>query len=199
VSTSVLLFLVCVVCGVGFAVLAVYGQIRDGVPLGAVRWGVPAAIVVFGLLFGVGAYALDHGIARTTLFEIDAEGSLGVPVGASAPVREFELPIEHPGVEHTLFVSPTLGDTGGDPDGIVELHVSLAAPDGRVLVDEAVQLAPECRETSGCGWEDWTTGFTPATAQVHVLAVTVVSVDVPAVHVLVTDPEKTDGERAPGY
>jgi hypothetical protein len=199
VSTSVLLFLVCAACGVGFAALAVYGQVRDGERLRSVRWGVPAAIVVFCLLFGVGAYAIDNSTARTTLFEIDAEGSLGVPVGAQAPVRQFDLRVEHPGVEHTLFVSPTLGDTGGDAEGVVELHVWLAAPDGRVLVDEALQLAPECRETSGCGWEDWTTRFTPATAQVHLLAVTVVSVEVPAVHVLVTDPEKTDGERAPGY
>jgi hypothetical protein len=199
VSTSVLLFLVCAACGVGFAALAVYGQVSGGERLRSVHWGVPAAIVVFCLLFGVGAYAIDNSTARTTLFEIDAEGSLGVPVGAQAPVRQFDLRVEHPGVEHTLFVSPTLGDTGGDPEGVVELHVWLAAPDGRVLVDEALQLAPECRRTSGCGWEDWTARFTPATAQVHLLAVTVVSVDVPAVHVLVTDPEKTDGERAPGY
>ena len=31
------------------------------------------------------------------------------------------------------------------------------------------------------------------------VAVTVLTVDVPQVHLLVTDPEKTDGERAPGY
>jgi hypothetical protein len=199
VSTSVLLFLVCLACGVGFAVLAVYGQVRGGARLRSVRWGVPTGIVVFCALFGVGAYAIDHGVARTTLFEVDAEGSLGVAVGAPAPVREFEVRVEHPGVEHTLFVSPTLGDTGGDPEGVVELHVWLADPQGRVLVDQSLQLAPECRETSGCGWEDWSAGFTPATVDVHLLAITVVSTDVPAVHVLVTDHEKTDGERAPGY
>jgi len=33
----------------------------------------------------------------------------------------------------------------------------------------------------------------------HRLAVTVVTTDVPAVQVRVTDPEKTDGQRAPGY
>jgi len=199
VSTSVLLFVVCLACGFGFAALAVYGQFRDGARWRTVRWGVPAAIVAFCALFGVGAYALDGSTARTTLFEIDAEGSLGVPVGAPAPVRSFDLHVEHPGVEHTLFVSPTLGDTPGDPEGIVELHVWLSAPGGRVLVDQTLQLAPECRQTSGCGWEDWTTPFTPASAEPHLLTVTVISTEVPAVHVLVTDPEKTDGERAPGY
>jgi hypothetical protein len=199
VSTSVLLLLVCLACGVGFAALAVYGQVRGGARLHTVSWGVPAGIVVFCALFGAGAYAIDHGVARTTLFEVDAEGSLGVAVGAPAPVREFEVLVEHPGVEHELFVSPTLGDTGGDPEGVVELHVWLAAPDGRVLVDQSLQLSPECRRTSGCGWEDWTAPFTPTTAAPHLLAVTVVSTDVPAVHVLVTDPEKSDGERAPGY
>ncbi|GAA3102409.1 hypothetical protein GCM10010464_77390 [Pseudonocardia yunnanensis] len=33
----------------------------------------------------------------------------------------------------------------------------------------------------------------------HRLSITVLTVDVPAVHLLVTDPGKTDGERAPGY
>jgi hypothetical protein len=45
----------------------------------------------------------------------------------------------------------------------------------------------------------WTAPFTPTSAAAHRLEVTVLTVDVPAVHLLVTDPEKTDGERAPGY
>jgi hypothetical protein len=199
VSTSVLLLLVGVGCGVGFAALAVYGQVRGGGRLRDVAWGVPAGILVFGALFGVGAYWLDSGIARTTLFEVDAEGSLGVVVGAPAPVREYDVVVEHPGVEHELFVSPTLGDTWGDAEGAVELHVQLVDPAGRVLVDQPLLLEPECSRTSGCGWQDWTAPFTPTAAAAHRLVVTVLTVDVPAVHLLVTDPDKTDGERAPGY
>jgi hypothetical protein len=199
VSTSVLLLVVLVGCGVGFAALAVYAQARGPGGLRDVSWGVPIGILVVCGLFGVGAYRLDSGIARTTLFEVDAQGSLGVPVGASAPVREYDVLVEHPGVEHELFVSPTLGDSGGEADGAVELHVQLVDPAGRVLVDQPLLLEPECRRTSGCGWQDWTAPFTPTTAAAHRLAVTVVTVDVPAVHLLVTDPEKTDGERAPGY
>ena len=198
-TTSVLLFLVGLGCGTGFAALAVYAQLRGGGRWGDVGWGLPAGIVVFGALFGGLAYGIDHGIAKTTLFEVDAEGSLGVAVGAPAPVREFDLRVEHPGVEHELFVSPSPGDTREDPDGPVELHVWLADPAGRVLVDESLLLHPECRRSSGCGWQDFTAPFTPTSAAAHRLAVTVITTDVPAVHVLVTDPEKTDGVRAPGY
>jgi hypothetical protein len=198
VTTSVLLLLVGVGCGAGFAALAVYGQVRGG-RLRDVGWGLPAGILAGGALFGALMYGIDSGVARVTLFEVDAEGSLGVPIGAPAPVREYDVPVEHPGVAHELFVSPTLGDTWGDPEGAVELHVRLADPAGRVLVDQPLLLEPECRRSSGCGWQDWTASFTPVTAAVHRLSVTVITSGVPAVHLLVTDPEETDGERAPGY
>jgi hypothetical protein len=38
---------------------------------------------------------------------VDADRSTGAAVGAPAPVREFDIPVEHPGVEHELLVSPT--------------------------------------------------------------------------------------------
>jgi hypothetical protein len=194
-----LLLLVGVGCGAGFAALAVYSQVRDGIRLRNVGWATPAWILVVGVLLGTGAYFLDSGIAQTTLFEVDADGSTGVAVGAPAPVREFDIAVEHPGIEHKLFVSPTTGDSGTDPSSSAELHVRLTDPAGQVLVDQPLLLEPECTDTAGCGWQDWTTPFTPATAAPHRLSVTVLTVDVPAVHLLVTDPEKTDGERAPGY
>lgn len=197
-STSVLLLLVLVGCGAGFAALAVYAQVRGTGRVGDVAWGVPVGILVVCTLFGLGAYWLDSGIARTTLFEVDAEGSLGVRAGAPAPVLAYDVPVEHPGVEHELFVSPTLGDTWGDPERAVELHVRLHDPAGRTLVDQPLVLEPECGR-SRCGWESWTAPFTPTSAAAHRLEVTVLTVDVPVVHLLVTDPEKTDGERAPGY
>ncbi|MCU1663078.1 MAG: hypothetical protein JWR58_3143 [Pseudonocardia sp.] len=55
-TTSILLLLVGAGCGAGFAALAVYGQVRDGVRLRKVRWGVPAGILVVGVLIGAGAY-----------------------------------------------------------------------------------------------------------------------------------------------
>jgi hypothetical protein len=199
VSTSVLLLVVAIGCGAGFGALDVFRQIWVGRRLGDVAWAVPAGFLVLGVVFGGGAYWLDSGMARTTLFEVDAAGSMGVPPGAPAPVREYDVLVEHPGVEHELFVSPTLGDTWDEPDHPVELHVQLVDPGGRVLVDQPLVLDPECRESSGCGWQSWTVAFTPTAAAAHRVAVTVLTVDVPEVHLLVTDPEKTDGERAPGY
>ena len=198
-STSVLLLLVGAGCGAGFAALAVYGQVRGPGRLRDVGWGVPGGILVVGVLFGVLAYWLDSGVARTTLFEVVADGSVGVPVGAPAPLREYDVLVEHPGVEHELFVSPTSGSTGVDRRGAVELHVTLADPAGRVLVDQPLLLEPECSRSEGCEWADWTAPFTPATAAAHRLSVTVLTVDVPAIHLRVSDPEKTDGVRAPGY
>jgi hypothetical protein len=185
----VLLLLVMVGCGVGFAALAVYGQVRGKGGLRDVTWSLPIGILVVCGLFGIGAWWLDSGIARTTLFEVDAP----VPVGA------YDLLVEHPGVEHELFVSPTPADVVFESENSVELRVQLVDPAGRVLVDRPLRLEPECREEFECGWESWTGRFTPTSAAAHRLAVTVVTSGVPVVHLLVTDPEKTDGERAPGY
>jgi hypothetical protein len=142
VSTSVLLLLVGAGCGAGFAALAAYGQVRRGGRLRDVGWGLPTGLLAAGTLFGALMYGIDSGVARVTLFEVDAEGSLGMPIGAPAPVREYDVLVEHPGITHELFVSPTLGDTWGDPEGAVELHVRLVDPAGGVLVDQPLLLEP---------------------------------------------------------
>jgi hypothetical protein len=198
VSTSMILLLVGLGCGAGFAALAVYGQVRGGGRLREVSWGVPIGILVFGALFGAGAYWLDSGVAGTTLFEVDAPGSAGVTVGAPAPVLEYDVAVEHPGVEHSLLVDPRID--GADAEAPIELHVRLTDGGGQVLLDEPLRHEVECSSRSvWCGWESWTGRFTPRSADVHRLTVTVLTVDVPVVHLRVEDPEKTDGERAPGY
>jgi hypothetical protein len=68
-----------------------------------------------------------------------------------------------------------------------------------VLADQPLLLEPECTRTAGCGRQVWTTPFTSTLATPHRLSVTVLTFDVPAVHLPVTDREKTDGTRAPGY
>ncbi|OLT22240.1 hypothetical protein BJF78_07440 [Pseudonocardia sp. CNS-139] len=75
----------------------------------------------------------------------------------------------------------------------------LTSPAGEVLVDQPLVLQPECTRSAGCGWQDWTTPFTPTTAAPYTLFVTVLTVETPAVHIRVADPQKTDGVRAPGF
>jgi hypothetical protein len=199
VSTSVLLLLVGIGCGVFFAGLAVYAQLRGGGSIRRLRWWIPLGVLVFGVLAGVGAYWIDQGVARTTLFEVDAEGSLEVEVtDPAAPVRAFDLAVEHPGVEHELLVDPITAGASEDAGNPVELYVRLDDPSGRPLIDQQLRFDVEC-DRSGCGWRSWTAPFTPQTAQVHRLYVAVLTIDIPKVHVRVEDPEKTDGVRAPGY
>ncbi|MCO1660201.1 hypothetical protein [Pseudonocardia humida] len=199
-STSVLLFLALLGVGVLIGAAPIVVSLRAGDRLREAPWGVAAGVVAFSALFGWGAYALDSVNARTTLFEVVAEGSRGVRLDdPAAPVRFFDVVVEHPGVEHTVLVNPVVEtevtDDAGSP---AELIVRLDGPSGRSYIDEPVHHDVECRRSS-CGWVPWYGRFTPAEAGVHRLAVTVVTIDVPKVHVRVEDPEKSDGERAPGY
>lgn len=194
-----LLLLAGIGCGVFFGGLAVYGQLRGGGSIRGLRWWIPLGVLAFGVAAGLGAYWIDHGEARTTLFEVDAEGSLGVKVtDPAAPVRQFDLPVEHPGVEHELLIDPITGDPAADARNSVQLYVRLDDPAGRPLIDQELLFDAEC-DRNRCGWRSWTAHFTPQTAEVYRLTVVVLTIDIPKVHVRVEDPEKTDGARAPGY
>jgi hypothetical protein len=197
VSTSVLLFGIGAGFGLLLAGLMVWAQVRSG-GWGSVQWGMAAGLLGFGLLFGAGAYLLDSDLAETTLFEVDAPGSVGVAVGDPPPVRTYVVVVEHPGVEHELLVAPLIDLA--DAPGPAELHVRLDDGAGRPLLDEPLVLAVDCSGRSFyCTWASWTGSFVPQAATVHRLRVTVRTVEVPEVHLRIEDPEKTDGVRAPGY
>ncbi len=188
--------LVGVGCGVGFAALALWVQTASGTPLREVSWGAPLGVLAIGLVLGGGAWFIDSGEARTTLLELEAEGS---PPGGPGPEREYDLRIEHPGVEHRLWLNPLAEQATESERDPVELLVRVADPAGRELVAESLVLEAECPDVVFCEWADWSTSFTPPTDAVHRLSVTVLTPDVPLVHIKVDDPEKTDGERLPGY
>jgi hypothetical protein len=193
VSTSTILFLTGVACGVFFAALAVYGQARGGGSLREVRWGVPVGILVFGAAFGGTAFLIDSGVAGKTLFEAEVAGS-----GAAVPsVLEWEIPVEHPGAGHSLGVYP---NSDRNVDTPADVRVQLVDDVGRVLVDDERTLEPRCGDESwNCTWDSYSTDFTPPIGGELRLTVTLLTPDVPTVHVWLGDEEKTDGRRTPGY
>ncbi|RZT83434.1 hypothetical protein EV383_0239 [Pseudonocardia sediminis] len=191
-DTSTILFLSALACGVLFAVCAVYSQMRDGVRLGSVRWTTPAVILGCCAAFGGLAYLLDSGVAEQTLYEIEAEGT-----GAQVPRPiSFAIPVEHPGAMHSLMVAPK---TDTDVTDAADVRVQLNDPAGRVLVDEPRTLDQRCPSDGRCEWDSYTKDFTPPGPGTYELVVTVLTPDVPIVHVWVGDELKTDGQRAPGY
>jgi hypothetical protein len=198
VSTSQILFLTGVACGVLFAGCAVYHQVGQlGVAWRAVRWTVPAWIMVFCTGFGALAFVLDAGVANKTLFEAQVAGT-----GDAAPaVLTFTVPVEHPGARHAFDVNPR--DDGGSVDDPIDVAVRLTDPTGAVLVDERETL--DTRDDSGNSaithrvWDSWDREITPTRAGDYELTVTVLSPDVPEVHVWVGDDRKTDGHRISGY
>jgi hypothetical protein len=196
VTTSQILFLTGVLCGLLFAVAGVYHQMANlRAPLRAVRWTVPAWILVFCTAFGGLAFLLDSGVAGKTLYETEVPGS-----GATAPeVLTFDVPVEHPGAVHELLVDPR--NDGVDVDAPVDVAVRLVDPSGQVLVDERETLETRCDggTVSRCTWDSWSRDITPATGGSYALTVTVLTPEVPVVHVWVGDDAKTDGHRIAGY
>jgi hypothetical protein len=198
VTTSQILFLTGVACGVLFAGCAVYHQVAQlGVAWRAVSWRIPVWAVVLCTAFGALAFALDSGVANRTLFEDQVAGT-----GDTAPaVLTFTVPVEHPGARHEFMVDPR--DDGGDVDGPIDVEVKLTDPTGATLADERQTL--DTRDDSGSSgirhevWDDWNRELTPTRAGDHVLSVTVLSPQVPEVHVWVGDDDKTDGHRIAGY
>jgi hypothetical protein len=159
-------------------------------------------LVALFVAMGCVASWIDTGQARVTLFEVLADGSEGVTPGVDAPLREFDVLIEHPGVEHILNIDPTFGPGLGvrEAQYPVEVGFQLATPTGQLLVDEqAVPFAVDCSGRGRCGWDSESRTFVPTSTGPHRLTVVVITVDVPYVKVRVEDPEKTDGRRAPGY
>jgi hypothetical protein len=157
------------------------------------------AFVLGGVLCSAFAYWVDAGQRRVTLFEALLPGTeaSAVPVTRGA---SFE--VEHAGVEHqlTLLPKPGFGQNAGRP---VSATVLLRLDDGERLVAERVSFATR-RETSTGGhmrtlWEDRTWRFVPPRAGTATLEVVLETAGVHELFVRVEDPEKHDGERAPGY
>lgn len=153
---------------------------------------------VFGLTGGWFIYSTDQQLRGQTLFEVMAEGSVGIVAGSPAPTRHLEFTVEHPGIEHTLMVSPS-SFRAADPTGDAELSFQLNNPDGTRILGETRKYAVRSSGRRGADWEASYHPFVPATAGRYSLDLVILTVDVPQVHVRVADPAKTDGTRVPGF
>lgn len=156
-------------------------------------------LVLLGVVLGYGAFIINHRVARTTLYEVMAEGSIGVELGTSAPVRNLVFNVEHPGVEHELMVSPT-SKLFQSPTSSVEVLFSLHGPAGEALIPkrtERFRVAGGGRNKSD--WEAKQFDFTPIAAGSHTLQVIPITIGIPRIHIRIEDPLKRDGQRMAGY
>ena len=193
VTTSQILFLSELLFGAFFAGLTVWVQVRGAARLRDVHWGLPVGLLAFGAAFGGLAFVLDSGVAERTLFEVEVPGSGSTPPA----VLQWEVPVEHPGAAHELGVYP---NSDRNVDTPADVHVQLVDPLGRVLLDDERTLEPRCDGKGwDCTWDSYSAEFTPPSDGDLRLTVTLLSPDVPTVHVWMGDEEKTDGRRIPGY
>lgn len=192
-TTSQILFLTGVLCGVLFAACAVIPQLRGGTPLRRVQWTLPAVILGFCTAFGGLAFLIDSGVAERTLFEVEVPGSQAVV----PEMMEWDVAVEHPGALHELGVYL---NSEANVDTPADLRVQLVDPVGRVLLDDERTLEPRCEGRDwNCDWDSYTAEFTPPVHGDMRLTVTLLTPDVPTLHVRVGDEDKTDGRRIPGY
>jgi hypothetical protein len=151
--------------------------------------------VIATIVVGIFVYRTDARLRGTTLFEVAGPW-------AESGAHLWTVEVEHPGVEHTLMVYPfTEGfESAARP---VTLRTHFAAKGRPPIIDETIvheTTRRSGRNASGYTWGDRTWTFTPETAGPHELVVVPTDGVVPVnLHLRITDPEKRDGKRAPGY
>ncbi len=144
---------------------------------------------------GVFVYQSDVRLRGTTLFEVAGPW-------AETGGCHWTVEVEHPGIEHHLMVYPfSRGfESAGHP---VTLRTRFAEKDGVVLLEETVLHETKHRtgkHAAGFTWADATWSFTPKKAGPHDLLVESVDGAVPfRLHLRISDPQKRNGKRAPGY
>ena len=180
--------LVC--CGIGWLVMRGKPDRRATVS--------GACLVLLGVGGGWFIHGTDQQRRGETLFEVMAEGSMGVVAGAPAPVRQLQFVVEHPDAEHTLMVAPS-AFRAPEPTGDAELSFQLRSPDGITVVEETRAYAVRRPSRSRASWEASYHPFVPTSEGTYTLTVVLLTADVPHVHIRVEDPEKTDGKRIPRW
>lgn len=192
-STGPLLLLLCIGGFGGFALWI--ALTRQPVPC---RGILASSMLAAGIALGAVGWWSSGSLERETLFEVIAEGTLGLSVGAPAPERRFVFDVEHAGTEHTLHVYPEIpAPSVRWARGEATVRVRVLAPDGTALVaDERVHSA----RARGLQWHSERYPFVPTVAGPHTLVLVVLTAEIPAVHARIVDPlGDYEGRRAPGY
>ena len=147
-------------------------------------------LIVMGVTLAVFAFWTDNHQRRTTLHEVVLDGS-------AAKVLQVEFNVEHANVEHDLLIGPMFRPPSTSRANYeVRLAATLAQQDDTVLLSDEYTFQPRTKDTS---WHAEYLHFTPTTTGRHILKLDLLTPNIPAVHVRVGDPLKTDGKRAPGY
>lgn len=158
---------------------------------------VAAGFALGGLAVAVLSGGADYNARVTTLYEAEVAGSPAARPGEAPPVRELSFSVEHPGVAHSLAFWPKMEGLS-DPDFDALVRVELLDSAGATLLQHE-ELFWVRHERNGTDWGSASLSFTPTEAGRHTLRVTPVTPGIPLLHVRVSDPEKRDGERMPGY
>lgn len=155
--------------------------------------------VVAGFVSAVLIFFSDSELRRTTLFEIDESWDHDGPF-----TIQFE--VENPNVEHRIHVDPKLKILRSAKRPITLRVEAIEVGSGQQLLGEDYLF--EVRERSGGArptdrgpsyWKPVTIPFRPPRHGLIELRVSAVDGKPGRLHLLVRDPEKTDGKRASGY
>jgi hypothetical protein len=177
------------------------GQKPHGYATGLTRRGTLIGVLSFiglGVVAGWGAFYIDNQMRITTLHEELVEGSLGQKLNRAAPLRRVTFKVEHPQVEHTLALWP---ESDGIPDFAATVHFRLEDAKQQTILEKEIRFEPELGNgrNATMEWDSQSFSFTPQRAETYTLYITPITVDIPRVHVYITDPQKRNGVRIPGY
>jgi len=156
-----------------------------------------AFLIVCGVAFAGYALWVDSGQRRTTLHEVILDGAPAEDFVDGEAVRRIEFVVEHPHVEHDLMIGPMHHTpTTRRANFEVRLKATVAQADAALLFSKELIFTPRYHEAT---WHAAYCAFTPTAAGPHTLTLRLLTPDIPAVHVRIGDPLKTDGQRPPGY
>jgi|GEM_PF-2997347 hypothetical protein len=149
-----------------------------------------------GIALSAFAFWTDRGLRQSTLHEVILDGASNDAFSDGDTVRVIEFAVEHPGVEHKLSIgpmhrTPTMRRSSGE----LQMDAELSHGDS-ILLSERLTFSPQFRDTR---WRAEYRPFTPTAPGRHTLTLQLLTPDIPAIHVRIADPLKTDGKRISGY